>query len=570
MRNRSFWVLALAAVAVSSAGAVTRLDRSTRLYVKLAANQLATSLEDTGTGIRDTNEFSMRSGEATEIWIFDPNPLLFKYDAATRTEQTDDHTAALAFAKELAMFLARFTGDAGSGPPQDRLVEGLALTEFRDAIDSLIARVEGVPGWIDRSLDAKSAIDMKENVRKLELPKVADMVEKGFANAFAIWTRCQSAPRQLATSGGQPVSCDDPLDIHPILMRPRLYQRALDARAARHQAQHVAKRLEATLEEATADANKARAVLAEAESKKVAGLAEAESKKAVADIDAARRALAAAEMAASAANGDYQAAVNEAAQREDALAHAKIDLREIDRSLRMARAEAEAGRTIERFVHDVLLVEDRVVAIARTLRRFSEDVDALLVPRPLQALTYKLERQTVTVSVQQEIRYQSLLSSQARAARTAGLRKFDIVVTPHQAARLRPGVGFVVGFLRNPTFSTAKDGEAFRIVQTGDDLTRYNLAAMLNIIPRGWDEPTFGGFLQIGISPKKDETGFVFGGGISAQSIFTFGGGLLLQQVRQLGPGLAVGDTIAAPELLKTQTVFKPALYLHTTVTLPK
>ena len=51
---------------------------------------------------------------------------------------------------------------------------------------------------------------------------------------------------------------------------------------------------------------------------------------------------------------------------------------------------------------------------------------------------------------------------------------------------------------------------------------------MLNITPDAWQEPTFGGHFQVGVSPVKDAIGVFFGAGVRAQSLFSFGAALML------------------------------------------
>jgi hypothetical protein len=177
--------------------------------------------------------------------------------------------------------------------------------------------------------------------------------------------------------------------------------------------------------------------------------------------------------------------------------------------------------------------------------------------------------QTTRIKIDARKKWQAFMPPDVKSAQAAGIRTVSITTDAYRPARIAPGAAFVLGFVKNPTFKAVKDGDDYRIVKTEEELTRYDVAAMLNITPDGWQEPTFGGFFQIGVSPKKDEFGFYVGGGVQSHRIFSFGAGFMMQQVRKLGPGLTEASRLASPDDLKTAATFKPGLYLHATVTLP-
>lgn len=234
-----------------------------------------------------------------------------------------------------------------------------------------------------------------------------------------------------------------------------------------------------------------------------------------------------------------------------------------------ARVNATAsGQTIRLFLTAVLSMESHVMNSERILRGFARDATDV-GPHKIDTRPYSQEKQTLTLTVTAEEKYQAFMSKSAKMKQKEGLRKVAVIVEPYRPVFVRPGVAFILGLLKNPTYATAKSGDQFKIVETGTGLARYNVAAMLNIIPRRWNEPTFGGFFQIGVSPKSDETGFYLGGGIQVEKVFTFGGGVMLQQVRRLGGGLTPDSRLATPEDLRVEHPFKKALYLHATVALP-
>lgn len=550
----------LLALAVTSAvpQALTAIRHGGRLYLKLATNRITTSQTDDGEEIGALNEYAIRGGDSVEIWIADPNPLVFQYEATTTTTDTDDYKSALAFATQLAALLARFPGSAGGGRAVHPIVEGLDLDAFRASLNTLELGIGSLQGWIDDSLDPKTVDRMKQNVKAATLTKTADDVQAGYAKLLTILRKCRDG-KPLRTEDGDEISCDAPFDFTPLLAE----------RAAAFQAAAANRRLASAI----VARDRAQAALRDAEARVATRRNALETARSGGDrtrIEEAQVLLDNEEASTTNARSDEENARTAVENARSVISVAQQALPQARQAATAARAAAAAGQTIHGFAQDAFAIETHEIAAAKVLRGFDKDVDAINVARKVEERPYSLKMQTIAVKVNPETKYDDYLSSTAKDKRTKGLRTINITVRPHAVASLRPGVGFVLGFLRNPTFTATKSGDVFRIVQNDTPLTRYSVAAMLNIVPRGWDEPTFGGYFQVGISPKTDETGILFGVGLSAQSLFTFGGGLMIQQVRALAPGLSVGGTIASPDDLKVQHVFKPAFYVHGTVTIPK
>ena len=234
-------------------------------------------------------------------------------------------------------------------------------------------------------------------------------------------------------------------------------------------------------------------------------------------------------------------------------------------------AEQRAGRTLRQFMALALSMDARVQKQIQTLRELMADVDALGKDYVAGTHQYSVKDvRTTKINVEARKKWQPFMPNDVKEAQTKGVRTVSVTTDAYRPARVTPGAAFVLGFVKNPTFKAVKDGDAYKIVKDDEELTRYDVAAMLHITPDAWQEPTFGGFFQVGVSPKKDEFGFYFGGGFQSHSIFAFGAGFMMQQVRTLGPGLTEASRLASPDELKTSTTFKPGLYLHATVTLPQ
>ena len=253
-------------------------------------------------------------------------------------------------------------------------------------------------------------------------------------------------------------------------------------------------------------------------------------------------------------------------QKADAEAtkKASLDDLEVQRTARTARP------TLIEFATQAMTLDDRVHHEMELLSEFAADVAPLETAFALITAPYAIQRQTITVQIKSSGKYEALLDQATRKQRDGGLRKFTVVIEPFQPAHLSLAPAFVVSFLRNPEFSVVKKGDAFAIQQKDSQLTSYTLGAMLNITPDAWQEPTFGGYFQLGITPTKDQFGFYAGMGLRLQGLVTFGGGVMAQQIRRLADGLTVDSTLADPADLKTDTHFKPGFYLHLTVDLPK
>lgn len=525
-------VIVLCATVFGGGSVASAADKTQYVYLSLSKDRISSDLKSDGEPMRATNKRTLGSKEEVEIWIADPNPLLFKYASKSENRDTEDHKASLAFATQLASLLARFPASSGSGDTPAGLIEGLDMGAFRTDIVTVESRMADLGKWLDASLEAATIDDantLRVKVDPTGLVEAANRLRTAFPSATAIWVKCLDN-RPLTDGAGGTVSCDAPFDRVPYVFRRQLQLQRLVAqddlmRALRERAALEAERVRIAAAPATGD------------------LAAATARVATADRS-----------------------VTTLQQRTTAL---DAQIVEADRAVAAAEADAIGGQTIRSFVNTIVPAREEVLRDATTLESFARDLAGFMKPRKLATWQYSLQTQKITVQITAETKYDAFLSPQGKELRNSRVKDIVVELSPHRAASLRPGVAFVLGLIENPTFSTKKEGEVYRIVQDSTEITRYDVAAMLNIVPRGWDEPTFGGFFQVGVSPKKDATGFFLGAGISTESLFTFGFGVMMQQVRRLGPGINLETLITKPEELKTVTRFKKGLYVHATVALP-
>lgn len=146
---------------------------------------------------------------------------------------------------------------------------------------------------------------------------------------------------------------------------------------------------------------------------------------------------------------------------------------------------------------------------------------------------------------------------------------FKLRFVPYSPVRLGLGAAAIYSFVSDAKYTTQPVDGGFRIVESPDQkqYQEGGIAAVLTITPRGWTDPTFGGFFEVGVQPT-DDLGLIAGAGIRLFDIASFGAGIAFQQVDVLAPGLSLGDTIAAESDLKTAKRFKAGVYLHITLSI--
>jgi hypothetical protein len=143
-----------------------------------------------------------------------------------------------------------------------------------------------------------------------------------------------------------------------------------------------------------------------------------------------------------------------------------------------------------------------------------------------------------------------------------------IKFSPRSPVHFGFGGAAVYSFVKKSEFKAETVNGQLKIVEKkGSDYFGQNIAAVLTITPRAWDDPIFGGQFQVGFNPKKDELAFFAGVGFRVFTLARIGVGLTYQQVPKLGSGLKVGDPLTATTDLKVDTEFRSGAYLFISVT---
>ena len=205
------------------------------------------------------------------------------------------------------------------------------------------------------------------------------------------------------------------------------------------------------------------------------------------------------------------------------------------------------------------------------LRGFAEDAQNLGSETEFGTFAESATDRIVTVTATPVTKYQRFFSATAKKRQADALRTFAFGIRTYSPVILSLGPAVVVRFRSAPKYGVEQVDGGFKIVRTDSDQPfSYNLAAMLNVAPSAWANPTFTPYAQIGIDPAKDNVGFYAGVAASFWQAFSIGAGYVYQQVNQLAPGLEEFQVIPAADGLRTNPRFKSGGYITVTVPIAK
>ncbi len=147
---------------------------------------------------------------------------------------------------------------------------------------------------------------------------------------------------------------------------------------------------------------------------------------------------------------------------------------------------------------------------------------------------------------------------------------YEFVASPYSPVTLGLGPTMVYSFTERPTYEAqaTTDGK-FRIVRTdeGDDISGFDLGAMLTLTPTSWRNEIFEPHVQVGIAPGDDNTGIFAGVGFTFYRNVSLGGGISFERIEQLVPALHEGDLLTTADELKTSKQFDTGFYLNLSMT---
>ena len=217
------------------------------------------------------------------------------------------------------------------------------------------------------------------------------------------------------------------------------------------------------------------------------------------------------------------------------------------------------------FVGSTLLQDQRSVILesARKVVLFEEALRSMESPLFLGTVDYS-SKENQDWSLNIEV-VDGNTAGRGKPEQVAG--DFSVRFVPYSPVKLGVGAAVIYSFVGNEKYGTRAVEGGFEIIEEPDQeqYQAEGIAAVLTITPRGWTDPTFGGFFEIGVQPT-DRLGLLAGAGIRLYDLVSFGAGVAFQQVDVLGPGLEVEENIATESDLKTVRRFKAGVYLHLTI----
>ncbi|MGA2779360.1 MAG: hypothetical protein ABSF94_17530 [Steroidobacteraceae bacterium] len=187
---------------------------------------------------------------------------------------------------------------------------------------------------------------------------------------------------------------------------------------------------------------------------------------------------------------------------------------------------------------------------------------------------------TVTINVAENKSLQPLLTSvSSDISSHAGDYKIDLKTK--ELIDFSVSAAAIYSFVKNPSYSAQTANAKLTIMETNTDYNKLSGAVALNMTPDKWDSYYVRPHLQVGLVPDSSKTAVFLGLGFSAgspgskssstsgsskqsssSSQLDFNIGAIYQKTTELGAGLAVGQTVATTQDLKTDTAYKVGLYL--------
>ncbi|GAB5561310.1 MAG: hypothetical protein SynsKO_29570 [Synoicihabitans sp.] len=144
------------------------------------------------------------------------------------------------------------------------------------------------------------------------------------------------------------------------------------------------------------------------------------------------------------------------------------------------------------------------------------------------------------------------------------LGNYTLLISPRQSFHLRPGVGVIYSFVKNPEYGVASNEDgSIRVTENTADYNEFSGVISLNIYPDRWFNEPVKPFLQLGASPTTESKALLLGLGFSAYKKFNLSVGGIYQERRTLGGGQSVGDILSAAEDLEVNHEFKSGIFVQ-------
>lgn len=552
-RARTLLTLALAAsyvawIAAIPLGAVERIGDAALIEVRHFDKRIKI-VGGTESTLRARNTYQARKRDGVSVVLMDKNPLLFNYRVQRRLINPPGGEAVTAFATSLLAALSALRTGGGDGDNR-LLVENFSLGQFLGRLQAVDGEIGRLKSRIAASTQGEAAVkQLKADVLAFDVAKHRKELDDDWNKVNDIVRICRDTPRGLTTNAGIVLSCSDYSSLTTgtvSQLQEVMKERAEGTGAATPVLQPPTPSVPPPGQQPPPPISNSPAP----QPGVVAGRGQAVTQPSGQAQNPGRG-----RGAGAATNG--QAAGRGGAAEQPAAAPQVA-----------APVTAPVAESIFGLLLTALAQRSETDKRLGVLTVFADDVAKLHEPESLDDGEYTVATEEITVTLEPNKYWENYLDASTKETRDSALKEFTISLEAYSPVVLSPGASAILLFIENPTFKAVKVGEQYVIQAADEEVTSYNLGAMLNITPRAWNEPTFGGSFQLGVSPTKDRIGFYAGAGVTVQQIFGFGAGVAWQQVDKLAEGLTVGQAITSPDLLKTGTRFKPGFYINATVKL--
>jgi hypothetical protein len=525
--------------------------------------RVCTKRQDYFAEMRLDNEMpiAFRVGDEAEIWIDDPNPLLFTYTVGpVEVFPHPSAEAARQFAQELAKVLTSLPSTPAAATAEKQIAEGQQAESILRTLPGARATTAKIAQTTDKLEEATDARKRVENELQ-ELRTMAQSVVLSVPDAIDVSREASAKQMQLREA----------------------YDVEADAAASQRKELTEALNLFQTLRgqiEVTPDVDIVEDGLKKLGFKKqdfgdlkvklaeLNGLVNAIPKLSLESVDRAN-----------------WKRVKEKVDKwslDEKLAVLDGSYERIEKaytSLGFADASVEA--TIVRNAHNS---QDNYEKLANSLKEFRQLVNAIGEPI---AVRFKADSKLVIMDYAALVNRdyplnidrvelpKSFRADVDDAVKKRGWRdgKFIFKNSPLHPVRLTAGPALVYSLLKRKEYFADKksDTDSTLVIKQKpkERLTGEMVGVMLNIIPRKWDDPFFGGSFQLGVTAGKETFGAAAGFGISVSDIFSIGVGALVQRQDRLAAGLSVGDTLQSTTDLKIEKEYKAGAYFHITTHIP-
>ena len=232
---------------------------------------------------------------------------------------------------------------------------------------------------------------------------------------------------------------------------------------------------------------------------------------------------------------------------------------------------AEDMSLVDSRLYAILITKDqspKVLESLATAEDFAKKVGAIDVPIEItkDPIPFLATQDTIV-----KITIKSV-DANAKIAAAASPKRFQdtvaITFSPLSPVHYGFGGAMVYSFVRKSEFKAETVNGTLKIVERKSAAySGQNVAAVLTITPRAWDNPIFGAQFQLGFNPKKDELAFFLGMGIRLFTLARIGIGVTYQEVPKLAAGLATDQPLNSASDLKLDSEFKPGGYIFLSIT---